>query len=93
MAKKCPKCSKKYDDSYEVCLFCGSKLKSEEECKDVCEAESTEAEEEKKDLLTFEGILYKIALVIFIVGVLALVYYFGTKFWTGVLEKFFWGSY
>ena len=93
MAKKCKKCVKTYDDTWKVCLFCGSKLKSDEECKDVCDTEGTTPEEEKQSLLTLEGITYRVVLVVFIVGVLALVYYFGSKFWTGVLEKFFWGTY
>ena len=93
MAKKCKKCVKTYDDSWGVCLFCGDRLEADKECKDVCEAEGVSPEEEKEKLLTFEGVFFRIALVVFIVGLLSLVYYFGSRFWTSVLEKFFWGSY
>ena len=33
MGKMCEKCLKKYEDSQNVCLLCGSELKAEEEGK------------------------------------------------------------
>ena len=89
MGKMCEKCMKKYDDSQGVCLFCGTKLTPEEECKEVCEEEGTTPEEVTLDKSDIRTLVFLLILIVIIVVVLFLVFVVGADFWKGAVQRIF----
>ena len=80
MTKKCVKCSKEYNDTCGVCLFCGSKL----EC---CEDDSGESN--KTNLSSLEFLAMTVIVAIIIVGIFFLIYFAGAKYWSDFQDSMY----
>ncbi len=89
MGKICEKCMKKYDDSQSVCLFCGEKLKPEEECKEICEKEGTTPEEVKIERADIRTLSFLLVIIVVVVVVFFLVFVVGPDFWKGAVQRIF----
>ena len=77
MAKKCVKCSKEYDDTKNVCLFCGSKLEC---CKD---------DEDKLIVSKFEFFAMTIIIAIIIIGIFYIIYVAGARYWSDFQDSLY----
>lgn len=87
MGKKCEKCLQKYDDTWGTCLLCGDKLKREEECRSVCEAEGSEPGEVLAEKSFLKGLAYLLGMIIFAGGIFYLIYFLGMDIWSKVIEN------
>lgn len=82
MGKECRKCSKKYDDTYGVCLFCGEKLEDRDNC---CEdPEQIEQEVTRKEVRTLGVVIVIVAMIILMV---IFVLSGGKELWNSVAER------
>jgi uncharacterized membrane protein YvbJ len=87
MGKMCRKCLKKYGDAQGVCLFCGTELSPEEECRDICEEEGITPEEEALDKADIRTLIFVLVVIALIVAILFLVFSVGSDFWSGGVQK------
>lgn len=86
IVKKCEKCLHDYDDTWGVCLFCGDKLKREEECRKVCELEGKTPEEVSSGISTEKAFVIAV-ITVFILAFLVIVFIFSKDIWTGLIER------
>jgi uncharacterized membrane protein YvbJ len=83
--KTCKKCVKDYDETWGVCLLCGTKLDREKACHDACEAEGKTADEGAS-----LGIEQVVVVVLVFIAVIALVFFFyrnGVDIWNDLFEN------
>lgn len=87
--KECRKCLKRYDDTWRVCLFCGSELERTEKCRDVCAVEGSDPLEEVNVKKGIRALVFVFFMIVFVLTVIYLAFSAGTDFWNEVAEKFF----
>lgn len=81
MAKQCPKCSKKYDDTLGTCLFCGSKLE--------CKGKRGEKGDEELTVSKLEFLTMTIIIAIIIIGIFYLIYVAGAGYWSDFQDNMY----
>ena len=86
MARKCEKCLKKYDDTWGVCLFCGSKLKGEEERRHVYEGEPEKDALKKGEL---QALFLTLLIGICIIGIFFLIYLTGAGYFDRLQQSLY----
>ncbi|MGB2629899.1 MAG: hypothetical protein WBD24_02145 [Candidatus Omnitrophota bacterium] len=87
MGKMCEKCLKKYEDSQNVCLLCGSELKAEEECRKVCEEKGKTPEEKLARNKYLKPQLFILAVVVIVLILVYLALSRGMEFFVKVGER------
>ncbi len=87
MGKECRKCVAKYDDTWGVCLFCGSELQREEEARHVCALEETTPEEESAGRSFGRALIYIAVIVLLALWLLYLAIFASRDLWLRDLER------
>jgi len=84
--KKCEDCLKSYDDTWGVCLFCGTKLEREEACRKVCAIEGKDPDKISSQTKSDE-IWSALIVVAAVLSIIWAVVFAGSDIWNGLLER------